>query len=1342
MGFVKQYSLLVSICLLLSCGGGGGGDSESPETNLEDPQLQPGNVKGSVVKGPLASAELRAYQLDYAAVDLKGALVGAGATDNKAEIVGLNLEAATAPFLLVATADGDTVDLTTNSAPVITELSTIISADAINNGTPIYATPLTTLALSVLAEQGTTEGSFFSDLEAAQNQVKSTFGFGMDSSIDLFTASPVLSDETDTLAEQTEVAEYRLAVEAVTAVLFEAAGDTASATDTPNDVLSALALDLADGSIDGMDGSNPIAKLVGVDVTSDPVASLVIPGTSTLVSDIETVLASETSITGTSATLNGGVSVSGASVMTQSDVDFDGVADVTDNCPGQPNSSQTDNNSNDVGLACEEQPGVQNIVAATQEDQPVSITLLGSFDPEGDTLIYTVDGNMLTAGVSSYNYQAAANAHGQFILQYSVSDGEQSSSNGTITISVSPENDFPTGTVEFSGEAIEGEELTASNTLADADGLGAISYEWFVDSSSVGTGSTYTLQVGQAGLDVFVRASYTDLDGTNESVDSSSETIDLPGPSFDSAKILSYEYIISAPGDFSEHCPENTFFYKRIFDVNGDLHSTSSCAGSEQTGSWMLEEGDRVLKLDAAIVEDPIYLVANGDELNNAQPYCQVSHSLITSSEIAIDLCENMESSSYWAGTYGALGYPPESGSWKYGNTLAESHAASFNATRFSKLWLAGRSLYRLWYGDIDTTGNGVNDSTGAGLDILEFSSDGSQVSITGLSGSASPETTFDVTVTQNGSIYFDDQDSKVRTINFMGNTDDYLEIKGHQFGLPSSERYYHDLTTAQSDFSSLSASVGLSFRKEQLTQSYVYSVYLDSGSGELMIRRLEFKSDDTGVATSRLGSAGFESIPGFETPENFSYVASGGDLTITGTYSANIQHSGLVQGIQSGGIEVCVVSGLCVNGTEWMLFSERAAQNLIDNIVSPFGAEIELSFDQADFMSGGISYFLLYDTSGGGVPVWDFDTYTFETNGSYSVTRYDASSNTGTWSVTDGLLYLDELGIPELVLKLFDGPARRVCGQQSSLGTPPDCRGFETMYWMDSSALANAIIPNHLPLAPLNSVGFFSHEGLAGRVMYNVSYGDIDGDGDGTLDSIGVNLNKLTIAPDGKSFNLESVAVPALGVGNYNASPMVPNIPINIDHNGAMWNGVEDTGVRLLIHALGSTADYIQAYAYDNGELFSVERFYDDESKALAFAGTLTAPMIPSFNPAQVVGDLVHIPNLPNQPEMLTFNGNADLNVEGTGNAYNFVGDSNENITYEFLADNVLKVSLPNVPETRYLAIHNTFDMSLGGLSLCWKATQLEAESCLLEENPTTTFYAPFQLHKAGAKLEQLSGP
>ncbi len=80
----------------------------------------------------------------------------------------------------------------------------------------------------------------------------------------------------------------------------------------------------------------------------------------------------------------------------------------------------------------------------------------------------------------------------------------------------------PTGSVTISGLATEGETLTASNTLADIDGLGTISYQWKRAGSDIvgATLTTYDLVQADVGKVITVTVSYTDLQGTPESVTS------------------------------------------------------------------------------------------------------------------------------------------------------------------------------------------------------------------------------------------------------------------------------------------------------------------------------------------------------------------------------------------------------------------------------------------------------------------------------------------------------------------------------------------------------------------------------------------------------------------------------------------------------------------------------------------------------------------------------------------------------------------------------------------------------------------------------------------------------
>ncbi|UPK40778.1 cadherin domain-containing protein (plasmid) [Bradyrhizobium sp. 186] len=93
------------------------------------------------------------------------------------------------------------------------------------------------------------------------------------------------------------------------------------------------------------------------------------------------------------------------------------------------------------------------------------------------------------------------------------------SSNYAVTVAT---NASPTGSVTVSGTPTEDQTLTASNTLADADGLGSISYQWQSDGVDIGgaTGTTYMLGDADVGHTVDVVATYTDGHGMLESVSS------------------------------------------------------------------------------------------------------------------------------------------------------------------------------------------------------------------------------------------------------------------------------------------------------------------------------------------------------------------------------------------------------------------------------------------------------------------------------------------------------------------------------------------------------------------------------------------------------------------------------------------------------------------------------------------------------------------------------------------------------------------------------------------------------------------------------------------------------
>ena len=106
-----------------------------------------------------------------------------------------------------------------------------------------------------------------------------------------------------------------------------------------------------------------------------------------------------------------------------------------------------------------------------------------------------------------------------------VNDGTSDSAAATTTVTMTSVNDPHTGGASISGTAAEGAVLTAVSTMADADGLGTLHYQWQRDDGSgfgnVGADqATYTLGNADVGQPVRVIISYTDAGGTAESATS------------------------------------------------------------------------------------------------------------------------------------------------------------------------------------------------------------------------------------------------------------------------------------------------------------------------------------------------------------------------------------------------------------------------------------------------------------------------------------------------------------------------------------------------------------------------------------------------------------------------------------------------------------------------------------------------------------------------------------------------------------------------------------------------------------------------------------------------------
>ena len=155
-----------------------------------------------------------------------------------------------------------------------------------------------------------------------------------------------------------------------------------------------------------------------------------------------------------------------------------------------------------------------------------TLTLSGTTIGSGD-LPQTV----LAAEIDDLKYSPPANLHGTDVASFTfkVNDGtDDSADTYTMNINVGPENDPATGEPTISGTARVGRMLAASTAgIMDVDGLpSTFSYQWLrkagatTTSISGANSSTYTLQAADLGNKVAVRVSFTDDDGSSETLTS------------------------------------------------------------------------------------------------------------------------------------------------------------------------------------------------------------------------------------------------------------------------------------------------------------------------------------------------------------------------------------------------------------------------------------------------------------------------------------------------------------------------------------------------------------------------------------------------------------------------------------------------------------------------------------------------------------------------------------------------------------------------------------------------------------------------------------------------------
>jgi len=478
---VTANAFILTLMLILLSACSGGGSSEPPTTPV------PQEVRGGGVKGPLANAVVTVYAFDATQPGFKGAVIDTALTDNRAAIVGLALPVPlTPPYIMEITATSDTTtDITTGQFPVISTLRTVITQSLLDTGEQIYATPLTSMATDIAINNadsstapytGNNDGSataqeLLSALPFAATQLASTLGFGASDNIDFFDTPPLIDSTTLSATQQTAVAQYRTAIEALTALVFELAQNIANPAVSTDVMLSELTLDLADGVIDGMTNGRVStiidSTVLGALPTID-IPALAIPnsdngaGQPVTVDEVEALLVSEQSITGstTDTSALASIVITPQAAQLNPDTDGDSIANAIDNCPVNANLNQSDTNNNGVGDACDSSPLALAESISVGEGATVSLldggasnVLSNDTDTEKDSLTAVLDSDVSngrltlnTDGTFSYVHDGSETTRDSF--SYHANDGSSSSATVGVTISITPQNDAPVALAE------------------------------------------------------------------------------------------------------------------------------------------------------------------------------------------------------------------------------------------------------------------------------------------------------------------------------------------------------------------------------------------------------------------------------------------------------------------------------------------------------------------------------------------------------------------------------------------------------------------------------------------------------------------------------------------------------------------------------------------------------------------------------------------------------------------------------------------------------------------------------------------------------------------------------
>jgi VCBS repeat-containing protein len=282
----------------------------------------------------------------------------------------------------------------------------------------------------------------------------------------------------------------------------------------------------------------------------------------------------------------------GSYTLTQEDVDTD-ISVQASYTDGQGTDESVTSNTLTINNVNDAPEGGVTISGTPAQDETLSAANdLSDADGMGDVSYQWLRDGEVIGGATGGTYTLTeADVGSEISVRASYTDGqgtEESVTSNTLTIN--NVNDAPEGGVTISGTPAQGETLSAANDLSDADGMGEVNYQWLRDGAVIegATGGSYTLTQEDVDTDISVQASYTDGQGTDESVTSNTLTInnvnDAPEGGVTISGTPAQDETLSAANDLSDADGMGDVSYQWLRD--GEV------IGGATGGTYTLTEAD------------------------------------------------------------------------------------------------------------------------------------------------------------------------------------------------------------------------------------------------------------------------------------------------------------------------------------------------------------------------------------------------------------------------------------------------------------------------------------------------------------------------------------------------------------------------------------------------------------------------------------------------------------------------------------------------------------------------------------------------------------------------------